>query len=483
MRSPCGAAHAPVERFGRRRRPAHPARIVVLAIGLAACGGTAAPPATPAPAAIRTASPKALCGPGSRPEPGLQGRLSQADIDSGLALEGITCNTEIVGAFTTPNSYAAVGGWKVERYVDPNGRECAYYDSSNIFPLGVLDGAVGVNVMDMSDPSQPVLSRRLLTPAMLSPHESMLLSQARGLLIAVNGNSAFGPGIVDIYDLSADCREPVLKASALVAMLGHESGLSPDGMTFYAATGVPPSLTAVDISNPSSPRTVLAASISSHGLSIGADGNRAYVADTTDGGKLKILDVSQIQARTADPQVTTVAELAWDGGSIPQNAIPFTRGGRPFVLEFDEFGAGSAVGAARIIDVSDETRPVVISDLRLEVHQPEHFAEIADDPGNDNSFGGYSAHYCDVPTRIDPTIAACTMILSGLRIFDIRDPHHPREVAYFNAPLDGGAFSSGPGSAGAYSKPAFVPERKEIWYADGSTGFFAIRVTNGAWPD
>ena len=33
----------------------------------------------------------------------------------------------------------------VERYVDPSGRECAYYDSSSIFPLGVLDGAIGAH--------------------------------------------------------------------------------------------------------------------------------------------------------------------------------------------------------------------------------------------------------------------------------------------------------------------------------------------------
>jgi len=34
----------------------------------------------------------------------------------------------------------------------------------------------------------------------------------------------------------------------------------------------------------------------------------------------------------------------------------------------------------------------------------------------------------------------------------------------------------------AMSSPSFVPERKEIWYSDGYSGFYAIRVTNGAWP-
>jgi hypothetical protein len=73
------------------------------------------------------------------------------------------------------------------------------------------------------------------------------------------------------------------------------------------------------------------------------------------------------------------------------------------------------------------------------------------------------------------------MIMSGLRVFDIRDPYHPREVAYFNAPLQNGALATGPPSNGAFSSPTFVPERKEIWYTDSSSGFYAVRVTNGAW--
>ena len=79
------------------------------------------------------------------------------------------------------------------------------------------------------------------------------------------------------------------------------------------------------------------------------------------------------------------------------------------------------------------------------------------------------------------------MIVSGLRIFDIRDPANPVEVAYFNAPVDErpgfdqvGAFEA---SNWAMSAPAFVPERKEIWYTDGFQGFYAVRVTNDAWPD
>ena len=30
--------------------------------------------------------------------------------------------------------------------------------------------------------------------------------------------------------------------------------------------------------------------------------------------------------------------------------------------------------------------------------------------------------------------------------------------------------------------PAFVPERAEIWFTDGNSGFYNIHVTNGVWP-
>ena len=32
------------------------------------------------------------------------------------------------------------------------------------------------------------------------------------------------------------------------------------------------------------------------------------------------------------------------------------------------------------------------------------------------------------------------------------------------------------------SQPAFVPERREIWYTDGESGFYALRVDKSVWP-
>ncbi len=32
------------------------------------------------------------------------------------------------------------------------------------------------------------------------------------------------------------------------------------------------------------------------------------------------------------------------------------------------------------------------------------------------------------------------------------------------------------------SQPTFVPERREIWFTDGTSGFYALRVAPSAWP-
>ncbi len=58
--------------------------------------------------------------------------------------------------------------------------------------------------------------------------------------------------------------------------------------------------------------------------------------------------------------------------TIPQNAIPITVSGHPYILEFDEYAfrfnattPPDTVGAARIIDIADEQHPRVVSNLRL----------------------------------------------------------------------------------------------------------------------
>jgi hypothetical protein len=425
------------------------------------------------------ATPRAVCGPGSKPEPGIQGR-----VPAGSATGGLRCNVDLVAHQGTS------GGFKVWRYVDAHGRECAFYDTALLYPVNALklDGtSQGVAVLDMSDPAHPTQTATLTELPMLSPHESLNLNAKRGLLAAVLGNPSTNAGLVSIYDVHEDCRHPVLQSTRPVARLGHESGFSPDGRTFWATGTALQSITAVDVTDPKQPHAIWQGNVTSHGMSLSRDGNRAYIADP--GGNMAILDVSEIQARKPDPQAREVSRLTWKSASIPQNAIPFSDHGNPYVLEFDEYTQGTTsvgnrdvVGAGRIIDIGDEKAPRVISNLRLQVNQPTDHAAASGDPGALSPVQGYAAHYCSLDRETDPTIAACSFITSGLRVFDITDLEHPKEIAYYVAPTQPRAENGMMASDFAMSKPAIVPARHEVWYSDGATGFYVLRVANGMWP-
>ena len=111
---------------------------------------------------------------------------------------------------------------------------------------------------------------------------------------------------------------------------------------------------------------------------------------------------------------------------------------------------------------------------------PQNRAAIQNDPGASFVGQGYAGHYCAVPQRTDPGIVACSFIVSGLRVFDIRDPYHPKEIAYFNAPVKSKATPPSPGGNYAMSAPAFALDRGEIWYSDVNQGFFVVRLTSNA---
>ncbi|MEQ6899560.1 hypothetical protein [Nocardioides sp. YIM 152588] len=438
------------------------------------------------------ATPAATCGPGSRPETTrLQGRVPTADFASGRYRRGYTCNARQVGR------HGRTGGFKTLRYTDSRGNTCAYYDSTRILGTDVEQNlrngtGLGVVVLDMNRPGRPRKTDNLVSPAMLSPHESLLLNERRGLLVAVMGTVATAPGVLDVYDVRRNCRHPRLLSSTLNGVLGHESGFSPDGRTFWSAGAAGFTMTAVDLSRPRDPETLLVeAGVVAHGIRFSGDGRTMYVADmgspsTTsvlDDPGLRVYDVSEVQDRVDDPEIELLSVTDWPSVSIPQVAEPFRRGGRSYVLEVDEFTdwfgdgfsvdlSGGPVGAARIIDVTDPTAPQVVSDIRLQVHQrSQRTKAVLADPGNDLPIGGYSVHYCSVPQRRAPRLAACSMIGSGLRVFDIRDVAHPREVAYFNRP--------GPDGANAVSRPAWDRRHRSIWYTDGTSGFWAVRLTNG----
>jgi len=457
--------------------------LTALAVCAAAIGVGAT--ATGAASPYGGPTPGTACGPGSLPER-TQGRAPAADVASGRYAKGYTCNVRLM------SHTGAMGGFRVERYVDKAGRECAFYDSTLLFPTSVVDqGATGpgVYVLDMKNPAKPVLTDTLKTPAMLSPHESLRVNLKRGLLVAVKSTPVAHAGIVDVYDVSKDCTHPALLSSSPMGILGHEAGFSPDGLTYWVASLYAHTLAAVDLTNPVTPELIFFTSdYQPHGVSISEDGRTLYMAEAAyddssgDFSGLTVLDVTQVQQRVLNPTVPIVSRLTWPNVSTPQNATPFTVRGHRYVLETDEFGEDAAIGGVRIIDVHNIKKPFVVSNIRLAVNQPTVQPALQSDPGNDQPFQGYQAHYCSLPSRVDPEIIACSFVMSGLRVFDIRDVKRPREIAYYNKPTVPGSVPHQPLRAGGFAMaaPAYDQATGDIWFSDGNNGFNVIRLTGAA---
>jgi hypothetical protein len=99
----------------------------------------------------------------------------------------------------------------------------------------------------------------------------------------------------------------------------------------------------------------------------------------------------------------------------------------------------------RIVDIGDALNPRTISKLMLESQDARNCAQVlATDsagPGPTN----YSSHYCSPDVYHDPHALACSWRDGGLRVFDIRDPYNPSEIAYYKPPARRTQFL--PGSA------------------------------------
>jgi hypothetical protein len=258
-----------------------------------------------------------------------------------------------------------------------------------------------------------------------------------------------------------------------------------------------------------------------HGMSISDDGKRGYFvslgfntpADLTNPGTpptngLLIYDLSEIQARKPNPQVREISRLLWKDGSVAQHTIPVRIKGKPYVVHIDEAGSGGLSNSAqhaaacaagfppfpmaRIIDISDERNPKIVSRLALETHDPRNCAAVAPDIVGLATFT-YGSHYCSVDNKKHATTLACGYFNSGVRVFDIRDPVRPKEIAYYNPP---GTRTPSPGSNHATRVGGWISghpdwcsaqvhldaEKSTLWTTCQDNGVVMLKFREGVWP-
>jgi hypothetical protein len=306
-------------------------------------------------------------------------------------------------------------------------------------------------------------------------------------------------------------------------IVGHEGAWAPDGLTYYGGDLRNRQYYAVDTADPTHPKLITTwkpGIANVHGLSISDDGKRGYFVSlggsagaaltdptipATNG--LLIYDLTDIQERKANPSVPLVGKVLWKDGSTAQHTINVKIRGKPYVIFVDEGGSGgitsptqlaaacaagmSPFPMARIIDISDETNPRVISKVMTEVHDPANCDKVIPDLVGLSIFT-YGTHYCSVDDRKNATTLACGMFNSGIRVYDIRDPLRPKEIAYYN-PAGTTDLSKGsnhplgnnwvPGGPDWCSAHVHLDKKKgTLWTTCQDNGVLMLKFTNGVWP-
>ncbi len=148
-------------------------------------------------------------------------------------------------------------------------------------------------------------------------------------------------------------------------------------------------------------------------------GNRLYLGYWDAG--LIILDNSD----PGKPQLVSHLQFPLGESRESHSAVPIP--GRDILVltdeETEELGAATMQKRVRLIDISDERNPRVIS--MLPIVPPGDFVNRV------GRFGPHNVHEGRPGSLQDGNTLYLTYFNAGLRVYDIRDATQPREIAYF----------------------------------------------------
>jgi hypothetical protein len=359
----------------------------------------------------------------------------------------------------------------------------------------------GVLVLDISNPATPQVVYQI------GPPDEGLLGQTsrelrvwpdQELLIVLNFDCEAGlhdcgpsstPPHISFYDISAaNAAQPRLVARYVLPRTPHEFFLWDDpnmdhrALLYVSTPGIiGDNLLVLDISqarggafqevaNWRAPRGPLNGTLHSLGLSV--DGRRAYLAYLRNG--FMILDTTDLADNTPDPQVRLLTPLeSWPywSGPGPHSAVKLF--GKPYALVTEEVYGRCPWGWTSLIDITDESRPLIVAEYKLDVYNTlEHCATTTADR---YWFTSFSAHN---PT-LTKNLAFITWHSGGLQAVLIENPLQPRPVAQFlpeplpSVGTEDPALSSGPDKVVMWSYP--IIKDGLIYVVDVRNGFYILK--------
>jgi hypothetical protein len=311
----------------------------------------------------------------------------------------------------------------------------------------------GVLVVDISNPASPEVVYQI------GPPEEGLVGQTsrelrvwpdQELLLLLNFNCEPGlhdcaltraaPPNISIYDIAgANAAAPRLIAVHELQRVPHEMFLwdDPDvdgrALLYISTPGrYIHNLLVIDISqaragllqevgNWGAPVEMVHAGL--HSLSVSVDGKRAYLAHLRDG--FMILDTADLAEGIADPQIELLTPAQnWARTAVgPHSAVKLF--GKPYVLITEEVYGECPWGWTHIIDITDETRPQLAAEYKLDPYNTdEHCERMIPERYLPTSFSSHN------PT-LTKNLAFITWHSGGLQAVSIENPLQPVQVAEF----------------------------------------------------
>jgi hypothetical protein len=357
----------------------------------------------------------------------------------------------------------------------------------------------GWSVLEVTDPSAPELCAFVQGP---ENTWTIQIQVADGKMITGLERIAPGWGGAEhqpftegffIFDVS-NPTQPRQMGHFKTGSTGTHRNFYDGGNLVHAAAGAP-GLTGkiyriVDIADPGKPREVgrfflpeqeNAAAMG--GLKFSCHGpahienQRAYLS-YGDGGAI-ILDVSDLA------QPLMISQLAFRGITATQGIhtfLPLPR--RQIALVNDEAireNGDEALNLAGIVDISDETRPRMISLFPLPEPPPEcGFKNFYQKGGR---FGPHNHHHANHQQCLEnrDDVVYLTYFNAGLRVYDIRDARQPKEIAYFVPADPKTRIGLKPTQLVAQSEDVIVDRRGWIYLSDKNHGIHILKLKQ-VWP-
>jgi hypothetical protein len=208
------------------------------------------------------------------------------------------------------------------------------------------------------------------------------------------------------------------------------------------------------------------------------EGDRAYLGYGAAG--LVILDVSE----PTQPRLVSRLEFgaAFSSMIALHTAIPLLDRGLVIVnTEAIAERQQEPYNFAGIVDISDETTPRLISLLPIPVPGPD--ADYPNFSLRGGRFGPHNQHHPQSELLFHSNdVVFMTWFNAGLRVFDIRDPYLPREIAWYlpDDPTERRGLL--PKTLVTQSEDVLVDARGNIFVTDKNRGVHALRLAPGTLP-